>query len=64
MKKLYYIICSNYRKFEKAKISYLFEIKLLFSIICRMKCKNEGEYKIKDKISIEIFKTLGLIKNI
>ena len=43
MKKLYYIICSNYRKFEKAKISYLFEIKLLFSIICRMKCKNEGE---------------------
>ena len=41
MKKLYGVICSKYRKFEKPKISYLLE-KAVLSIICS-KCKNEDE---------------------
>ena len=42
IKKLYCIIFSKYRKFEKPKISYLFEKTLVVSIICS-KCKNEDE---------------------
>ena len=40
MKKLYYVICSKYRKFEK--ISYLLEktVLLLFAVSARMKMKN------------------------
>ena len=41
MKKLYCVICSKYRKFEKPKISNLLE-KTVLSIICN-KCKNEEE---------------------
>ena len=40
MKKLYCVICSKYRKFEKPKISYLLEEALVLSFICS-KCKNE-----------------------
>ena len=42
MKKLYCVICGNYGKFEKTKISYLLEKTLVLSIICS-KCKNEDE---------------------
>ena len=42
MKKLYCVICSKYRKFEKLKISYLLEKTLVLSIISS-KCKNEDE---------------------
>ena len=42
MKRLYCVICSKYRKLEKAEISYLLEKTLVFSIICS-KCKNEDE---------------------
>ena len=42
MKKLYCVICSKYRKFEKSKISYLSEKALVLSISCS-KCKNEAE---------------------
>ena len=55
MKKLYYIICCKYRKFEKPKISYLFEKTLVLSIICS-KCNNEDD-------SIEILKIFGLIED-
>ena len=34
MKRLYCVNCSKYRKFEKPKMSYLFEKTLLLSIIC------------------------------
>ena len=34
MKKLYCVICGNYRKIEKPKISYLLEKALVLSIIC------------------------------
>ena len=43
MKKLYCVICSKYRKFEKPKISYLFkkyQIFLLSAVSTRMKMKN------------------------
>ena len=63
MKKLYCIICSKYRKFEKPKISYLLEKTLVLSIICS-NCKNEDGKLLKEEESIEILKILALIKNI
>ena len=51
MKKLYCVICGNYRKFEKPKISYLLEKTLVLSIICS-KCKNEDEKLFKEEESI------------
>ena len=63
MKKLYYVICSKYRKLEKSKISYLLEKTLVLSIICS-KCKNEDQKLFKEEESIEILKLLGLIENI
>ena len=40
MKKLYCVIWGKYRKFEKPKISYLLEKKLVLSITC-IKCMQE-----------------------
>ena len=40
MNKLYCVLFSKYRKFEKPKISYILEKTLVLSIICN-KCKNE-----------------------
>ena len=62
MKKLYCIICGNYRKFETSKI-YILEKTLVFSIICS-KGKIEDETIFKEKESIEILKILGLMENI
>ena len=62
MKRLYSIICGNYRKFEKSKISYFLEKTLVIYIICS-KCKNEDEKIFKEEESIQILKTLGLINN-
>ena len=58
MKKLYCVICSKYRKFEKPKISYLLEKTLVLSF------KNEDRNLFKEEESIEILKILGLIENI
>ena len=44
MKKIYCVICSKYRKFEKIKI---LEKILVLSIICS-KCKNEDEKIFKE----------------
>ena len=44
-------------------MSHLLEKTLVLFIICS-KCKNEGEKLFKEEESIEIFKILGLIKNI
>ena len=63
MKKLYCVIFGKYRKLAKPKILYLFEKTLVLSIICS-KCKNEDEKIFKEKESIEILKTLGLIENV
>ena len=63
MKKLYYVICSKYRKFEKPKVSYLQEKTLDLSIICS-KCKDADEKMFKEEESIEILKIIGLISNI
>ena len=62
MKKLYCVICSKYRKFEKPKKSNLLE-KTVLSIICN-KCKNEEEEVFPEEDSIEVLKILGLIENI
>ena len=45
MKKLYCVISSKYRKFEKPKISYVFEKASVISIICS-KCENKDEKMI------------------
>ena len=62
MKKIYCVICANYRKFEKPKISYVLE-KTVLSMICS-KCKHEDEKIFKEEESIEILKIIGLIENI
>ena len=63
MKTLYCVICSEYIKFEKPKISYLLEKTLVLSIICS-RCKNEDEKIFKEQESIKILKIPGLIDNI
>ena len=47
MNKLYSVICGEYRKFQKPKISYFLEKTLILSIICS-KCKSE-EKKLKEE---------------
>ena len=63
MRTLYCVICSEYIKFEKPKISYLLEKTLVLSIICS-RCKNEDEKIFKEQESIKILKIPGLIDNI
>ena len=63
MKKIYCVICGEYRKFEKPETSYLLEKALVLSIICS-KRKNEDEKIFKEEDSIEILEILGLIENI
>ena len=50
MKKLYCVICSKYRKFEKLKTSNLLEKTLVLSIVCS-KSKNEDENLFKEEKS-------------
>ena len=52
-----------YRKFENPKIPNLLEKTLVLSIICS-NCKDEDEKIFKEKKSIEILKSFGLINNI
>ena len=63
MKKLYCVICGEYRKFRNPKMSYIFQKTLVLSIICS-KCRNEDEEIFKEEEPIDIFKILGLIENI
>ena len=44
MKKIYCVICGEYRKFEGLKLSYIFKKALVLSIVCR-DCKHEDEKK-------------------
>ena len=59
-KKLLY--CKRYEKFKNPKISYIFEISLVRSIIYS-KSGNEDEEIFKEVKSIEPLKTLDLIVN-
>ena len=63
MKRLFCVICRNYRKFEKPKIPYLSEKAPVLSIISS-KCKNKDENISKGEESTEILKILGLMSNI
>ena len=47
MKKLYFVICGKYRKFQKSKMSCLLEKILVLSVISS-KCKNEDEKLLKE----------------
>ena len=48
MEKINWVICSNYRKCKSLKISYIFEITLVPSIICS-NCENEDEQISNEK---------------
>ena len=61
MKNLSCIIYGKCRKFEKPKISYFLEKKVVLSIVC-IKCKNEEEKIFKEEESIEILKILHSTK--
>ena len=63
MKKIYCVICGNYKKFENLNIPYVLEKKLAFFIFCNKHSK-EDEKIFKEEESVEILKILGLIKNI
>ena len=63
MKKLYCAVCGKYREFWNPRTSYIFEKKIVLSIIWR-KSFNEDEKTFKEEESIEILKIIGLIKDI
>ena len=63
MKKIYCVICCKHRKFKYPKMSYIFEKKLVLSVICS-KCKSKDEKIFKEEESFEILRILGLTENI
>ena len=63
MKKIYCVICGNYRKSENPKISYIFEKTLVTFFICN-KCGNKHKRIFKEEEPIEISKILGLNNDI
>ena len=62
IRKIYCTKCKKNRKFEKPKISYICDKKLLLSSICD-ECGSEDEKIFKQKELIEILKILGLNNN-
>ena len=62
IRKLYCVICSKNRTFEKPKLSYLIEKTQVVSFY--YKSKIECEKMLKEEDSIKILKILGLINNI
>ena len=62
-KKIYCLICGQYKKIDKPKLSYLLEKKLILSISCSQ-CKKEDKNLFKEEEYIEILQILGLIENI
>ena len=63
MKKICCVICGKNRKFKKPRISHILKKSLVLSVVSN-KCKTEDERIFKEEESIEILKTLGLIKDI
>ena len=63
MMKIYFNVCSRYRKSKNPKI-YIFKKTLCLSVIYR-KCGHEYKKMFKEEEeSIEVLKILGLITNI
>ena len=62
-KKIYCLICGQYKKIDKPKLSYLLEKKLVLSISCSQ-CKKEDKNLFEEEEYIEILQILGLIENI
>ena len=60
MKNLYWVIWCKYRKFRNPKISYIFEITSVLSIIVS-KCGNEIVKVFKEEESIKIIEILGIL---
>ena len=63
VKKIYWIKCKKYKKFENPEISYLFYKTLIISIICG-KCGSKHKRTFKEEESMETLKILGLTENI
>ena len=53
---------NKYTKIKNPKISYIFDKKIVLSIICN-KCGSRYEKIFKEEGSTEILKVLGLINN-
>ena len=62
VKKIYFIKCNKYRKFENSKISYVFYAKLVLSITFD-KCGSNDENIFEEEESFRILKVIGLINN-
>ena len=63
MKKIFSIVYGKYRTIKNHKTSYIFEKKLVISIICS-KYDSKDEKVFKEEKSIEILKIYDLINNI
>lgn len=62
MKKIYFIKCIKYRKFENHKVSYIFNEKLVLFIICG-KCGSIDNDIFKEEEPTKKLKILGQINN-
>ena len=62
-KYIYCIICNKHKKFKKPKMLYMYNKKLVFSIICE-KCVSNDDKVFKEEEYMRILKVLGLIDNI
>ena len=63
MKKIFSIVYGKYRTIKNHKASYIFEKKLVISIICS-KYGSKDEKVFKEEKSIEILKIYDLTNNI
>ena len=68
--KMFCIKCNKYRKFKNIKIPYIFDKKLVLSIICNRCSRNEGYifkvlyiYSKCLNIYMQILKIIGSINN-
>ena len=62
-KKLFCVICGEYRKFKNPKILYMFEKTHYFFLLFAIRVKLMIKKYLSEKESIEISKILILIKN-
>ena len=62
MKKMDCTECNKFRKFEKPRLSYIFNETLVIYIICG-KCGGNNDTVFKKEESTEILKVLGLVNN-
>ena len=60
---IYCVVCGKYKIFQNPKISYIFEERIVLSIIYS-KCGSKDEKIFKGEESVKILKILGLFNNI